>query len=72
MIGMLSKFLSLSLLQRRFVIFGFDALFIMLAAFCALLLVDVAAGNAAKAGSYLVVLPYVVMSGVGKLGFRTE
>ena len=53
-------------------IFGFDALFIMLAAFCALLLVDVAAGNAAKAGSYLVVLPYVVMSGVGKLGFRTE
>ncbi|MGA9409265.1 MAG: nucleoside-diphosphate sugar epimerase/dehydratase [Roseobacter sp.] len=61
---MLNKFLSLSLLQRRLVVFGFDALFIVVAALCALLLVDVASDTATVAGSYLFVLPYVVMSGV--------
>lgn len=45
-------------------IFGIDALFIVVAAACALLLVDVAASEAGAVGSYLLVLPYVVMSGV--------
>jgi FlaA1/EpsC-like NDP-sugar epimerase len=46
------------------VIFGIDALFIVVAAACALLLVDVAASEAGAVGSYLLVLPYVVTSGV--------
>lgn len=45
-------------------IFGIDALFIVVAAACALLLVDVAASEAGAVGSYLLVLPYVVTSGV--------